>query len=189
MTIGDRRRRRAPFRYAARACRAVGNAGSGKSVRRGKTITETAARDELIRRNPCRIKGAGSEKGKERATATVGIRWRLMVYLGAYGPMCPQELAVPGGVGSGLCLVTPRWCMRAAIARAGDSRSSSVPALKEVPRVVTRAPGRTGVCSMGFRAAGRDSLTCSAARRRGAASRALAEAVKAWTPFGLPGES
>lgn len=56
-----------------------------------------------IRRNPCRIRGAGSEKAKERPTATVeqvdaladamGPRWRLMVYLGAYGPMRPEEQA------------------------------------------------------------------------------------------------
>ncbi|THA62865.1 site-specific integrase [Streptomyces sp. A0958] len=74
-----------------------------KSYRLLKAIMETAADDELIRRNPCRIRGAGSEKAKERPTATVeqvdaladamGPRWRLMVYLGAYGPMRPEEQA------------------------------------------------------------------------------------------------
>ncbi|MFJ8863850.1 tyrosine-type recombinase/integrase [Streptomyces sp. NPDC102451] len=74
-----------------------------KSYRLLKAIMETAADDELIRRNPCRIRGAGSEKAKERPTATVeqvdaladamGLRWRLMVYLGAYGPMRPEEQA------------------------------------------------------------------------------------------------
>jgi len=64
---------------------------------------ETAVDDELISRNPCRIKGAGKEPAAERRIATVaqvdaladaiGIRWRLMVYLGAYGPMRPEELA------------------------------------------------------------------------------------------------
>ena len=63
----------------------------------------TATDDELIRRNPCRIKGAGTEQAKERSTASVvqvdalaeamGPRWRLMVYFGAYGPMRPEELA------------------------------------------------------------------------------------------------
>lgn len=64
---------------------------------------ETATDDELIRRNPCRIRGAGSEQAKERSTATVaqvdalaeamGPRWRLMVYFCAYGPMRPEEQA------------------------------------------------------------------------------------------------
>ncbi len=59
--------------------------------------------DELITRNPCRIKGAGKERAAERRIATVaqvdalaeavGMRWRLMVYLGAYGPLRPEELA------------------------------------------------------------------------------------------------
>ncbi|MEU7488791.1 FtsK/SpoIIIE domain-containing protein [Streptomyces sp. NPDC042319] len=64
---------------------------------------ETAVDDELIRRNPCRIKGAGKESSAERQIATVaqvdaladavGPRWRLMVFLGAYGPMRPEEQA------------------------------------------------------------------------------------------------
>lgn len=64
---------------------------------------ETAVDDELITRNPCRIKGADKEKAAERRIATVaqvdalaeavGTRWRLMVYLGAYGPMRPEEPA------------------------------------------------------------------------------------------------
>ncbi|WP_327384133.1 tyrosine-type recombinase/integrase [Streptomyces sp. NBC_01207] len=74
-----------------------------KSYRLLKAILETAADDELIRRNPCRIRGAGKESAAEREIATVaqvdalaeavGIRWRLMVYLGAYGPMRPEEQA------------------------------------------------------------------------------------------------
>lgn len=64
---------------------------------------QTAVDDELIRRNPCRIPGAGKEDPDERPTATVeqvdaladamGPRWRLMVYFGAYGPMRPEEQA------------------------------------------------------------------------------------------------
>ncbi|MFB7555642.1 tyrosine-type recombinase/integrase [Streptomyces brevispora] len=82
---------------------ATGATTVAKSYRLLKAIMETAADDELIRRNPCRIRGAGSEKAKERPTATVeqadaladamGPRWRLMVYLGAYGPMRPEEQA------------------------------------------------------------------------------------------------
>ncbi|MDG9728255.1 tyrosine-type recombinase/integrase [Streptomyces sp. DH41] len=74
-----------------------------KSYRLLKGILETAVDDDLISRNPCRIKGAGKESAAERRIATVtqvdaladaiGIRWRLMVYLGAYGPMRPEELA------------------------------------------------------------------------------------------------
>ncbi|WP_381552900.1 tyrosine-type recombinase/integrase [Streptomyces eurythermus] len=74
-----------------------------KAYRLLKSILETAVDDDLISRNPCRIKGAGKESATERRIATVaqvdaladaiGIRWRLMVYLGAYGPMRPEELA------------------------------------------------------------------------------------------------
>ncbi|WP_435600184.1 tyrosine-type recombinase/integrase [Streptomyces sp. C10-9-1] len=89
--------------WRAERLAATGATTVAKSYRLLKAIMETAADDELIRRNPCRIRGAGSEKAKERTTATVeqvdalaeaiGIRWRLMVYLGAYGPMRPEELA------------------------------------------------------------------------------------------------
>lgn len=58
-----------------------------KSYRLLKAIMETAVDDELIRRNPCRIKGAGKESSAERQIATVaqvdaladavGPRWRL----------------------------------------------------------------------------------------------------------------
>ncbi|GGT28714.1 hypothetical protein GCM10010271_36010 [Streptomyces kurssanovii] len=64
---------------------------------------ETAVDDELIRRNPCRIKGAGKESSAERQIDAVdqvdaladalGPRWWLMVYLGAYGSMRPEEQA------------------------------------------------------------------------------------------------
>jgi integrase len=74
-----------------------------KSYRLLKAILETAADDELIRRNPCRIRGAGKEVSEAGQVATVeqvdaladavGIRWRLMVFLGAYGPMRPEEQA------------------------------------------------------------------------------------------------
>ncbi|GAA1506505.1 site-specific integrase [Streptomyces albidochromogenes] len=74
-----------------------------KAYRLLKAVMETAVDDELIRRNPCRIKGAGKESAAERQIATVdqvdqlanavGPRWRLMVYLGAYGPMRPEEQA------------------------------------------------------------------------------------------------
>jgi integrase len=74
-----------------------------KAYRLLKAILQTAADDELIPRNPCRIRGAGKESAPERPIATVaqvdaladamGPRWRLMVYLAAYGPTRPEELA------------------------------------------------------------------------------------------------
>ncbi|MFI0737895.1 tyrosine-type recombinase/integrase [Streptomyces sp. NPDC021100] len=74
-----------------------------KAYRLLKAVMETAVEDELIRRNPCRIKGGGKESAKERPTATVeqvdaladamGPRWRLMVYIAAYGPARPEEQA------------------------------------------------------------------------------------------------
>ncbi|MFG3117860.1 tyrosine-type recombinase/integrase [Streptomyces sp. NPDC048197] len=89
--------------WRAERLQATGATTVAKSYRLLKAIMETATDDELIRRNPCRIKGAGTEKAKERPTATVeqvdaladamGPRWRLMVYFGAYGPMRPEEQA------------------------------------------------------------------------------------------------
>lgn len=76
---------------------------TAEAYRLPKATAETAVDDELIQRNPFRIKGAGKEKAAERRITTVaqvdalanavGMRWRLMVYLGAYGPMRPEELA------------------------------------------------------------------------------------------------
>ncbi|MDF9814581.1 tyrosine-type recombinase/integrase [Streptomyces sp. SPB162] len=73
------------------------------SYRLVKAILETATEDELIRRNPRRIRGAGKESAQERPIATVdqvdalaeaiGPRWRLMVYLAAYSPLRPEEQA------------------------------------------------------------------------------------------------
>ncbi|MFD8937804.1 tyrosine recombinase XerC [Streptomyces sp. NPDC059578] len=76
---------------------------TAKAYRLLKGIMETAVDDDLIKRNPCRIKGTGKEKAAERRIATVaqvdaqadqlGSRWRFMVYLGAYGALRPKELA------------------------------------------------------------------------------------------------
>ncbi|MFD7506031.1 tyrosine-type recombinase/integrase [Streptomyces sp. NPDC059850] len=81
----------------------VGETTVAKSYRLLKAILETAVEDELIRRNPCRIRGAGKESAGERPIATVeqvdaladamGPRWRLMVYIAAYGPARPEEQA------------------------------------------------------------------------------------------------
>ncbi|UED85029.1 tyrosine-type recombinase/integrase [Streptomyces profundus] len=74
-----------------------------KAYRLLKAIMETAVEDDMIRRNPCRIKGAGQESAAERPIATVdqvldladhvGPRWRLMVLLAAFASLRPEELA------------------------------------------------------------------------------------------------
>ncbi|MHA6761269.1 tyrosine-type recombinase/integrase [Streptacidiphilus sp. PAMC 29251] len=89
--------------WRAQRLKATGPTVIAKSYRLLKAILETAVDDELIRRNPCRIPGAGKEHAPERPIATisqvdaladaVGPRWRLMVYLAAYGPARPEELA------------------------------------------------------------------------------------------------
>ena len=75
-----------------------------KAYRLLKSIMETAvADDETITHNPCRIRGAGSEHPAERGVATieqvfaladdVGEWWRLLVLLGAFATLRPEELA------------------------------------------------------------------------------------------------
>ncbi|MFJ9459120.1 tyrosine-type recombinase/integrase [Kitasatospora sp. NPDC101447] len=82
---------------------ATGATTAAKAYRLLKAIMETATDDELINRNPCRIKGAGSEDAPERPVATIeqvfelaelmGPRWRFMVFLGAFATLRPEELA------------------------------------------------------------------------------------------------
>lgn len=74
-----------------------------KSYRLLKAIMETAVDDDMIKKNPCRIRGAGREEADERPVATVaevfeladviGLRRRLMILLGAFASMRPEELA------------------------------------------------------------------------------------------------
>ncbi len=89
--------------WRAERLQATGSTTVAKSYRLLKAILQTAVEDELIRRNPCRIKGAGQESAPERPTATVeqvfamadavGPRWRLLVLLGAFATLRPEELA------------------------------------------------------------------------------------------------
>ncbi|WP_413470998.1 hypothetical protein [Streptomyces peucetius] len=53
---------------------ATGATTVAKSYRLLKAITEIATDDELVRRNPCRIKGAGSEKPRGRLVWAVSRR-------------------------------------------------------------------------------------------------------------------
>ncbi|WP_031075543.1 tyrosine-type recombinase/integrase [Streptomyces sp. NRRL WC-3742] len=76
---------------------------AAKAYRLLKSVMATATDDELIRRNPCRIKGAGKESAEERGVASiekvyelaeyVGLRWRAMVLLAAFTTLRPEELA------------------------------------------------------------------------------------------------
>jgi integrase len=74
-----------------------------KAYRLLKSIMATAADDGLIRRNPCRVKGAGSEKSAERPVLTVaqvyaladaaGSRYRALVLLACLCGLRWGELA------------------------------------------------------------------------------------------------
>jgi integrase len=71
----------------------VGRTTVAKCYRLLRSILNTAVDDELIRRNPCRIKGAGTEPAPERPVATAAqvlaladgmpARWSALVLLGA----------------------------------------------------------------------------------------------------------
>jgi integrase len=68
---------------------------AAKAYRLLKSILATAVEDSLIRRNPCRVKGAGTEQSPERPLLTVaevyaladacGPRYRVMVLLACFG--------------------------------------------------------------------------------------------------------
>jgi integrase len=74
-----------------------------KAYRLLKAVLTTAADDGMIRRNPCRIKGAGQEKSPERPVLTipqvfaladaVGQRYRALVLLAVFGSLRWGELA------------------------------------------------------------------------------------------------
>jgi integrase len=74
-----------------------------KAYRLLKAILNTAADDGLIRRNPCRIKGASTEKSPERPVLTVpqvfnlaeaiGVRYRALVLIAVFAGLRWGELA------------------------------------------------------------------------------------------------
>lgn len=80
----------------------VGKSTAAKSYRILKAILNTAVDDELIRRNPCRIAGAGQDKAEERPTATldevfriasaIQPRYRLLVWLACFASLRFGEL-------------------------------------------------------------------------------------------------
>jgi integrase len=73
----------------------VGQVTVAKTYRLLRAVMNTAVDDELIRRNPCRIKGAGREATAERSVvsieqvyrvaAAIERRWRALVLLAAFG--------------------------------------------------------------------------------------------------------
>lgn len=80
----------------------VGEVTAAKAYRFLKTVMNTAVDDELVPRNPCRIKGAGSERSPERQPPTmeqvyaladaIGERSRALVLLAAFGALRWGEL-------------------------------------------------------------------------------------------------
>ncbi|MEU5884426.1 tyrosine-type recombinase/integrase [Spirillospora sp. NPDC047279] len=81
----------------------VGQSTVAKSYQLLKSILATAVEDELIRRNPCRIKGAGTPDTPERPTIPVAKvaeilaatpeRYRALVLLGTFTTLRWGELA------------------------------------------------------------------------------------------------
>jgi integrase len=81
----------------------VSEVTAAKAYRLLRAILNTAADDGLIRRNPCRIKGAGDEHSLERPVLTVaqvylladaaGDRYRALVLLATFASLRWAELA------------------------------------------------------------------------------------------------
>ena len=81
----------------------VGPVTVAKAYRLLKAILNTAVDDGLIRRNPCRIKGAGQERAPERPVLTMrqvfdladafDRRYRALVLLAVFCSLCWGELA------------------------------------------------------------------------------------------------
>ena len=95
---GDVRRWRADLLDAG-----VSPVTAAKAYRLLKAIMATATDDGLIRRNPCRVKGAGTEQSPERPLLTIaqvyaladatGPRYRAMILLACFGGLRWGELA------------------------------------------------------------------------------------------------
>ena len=76
---------------------------AAKAYRLLRAVMNTAADDGLIRRNPCRLKGAGQERSPERPVLTlrqvlalaeaVDARYRALILLAVFGSLRWAELA------------------------------------------------------------------------------------------------
>jgi integrase len=83
----------------------VGQSTVAKAYRIVHAILATAVDDDLIRRNPCRIRGGGQDKTEERPTATldqvlaiaaaIQPRYRLLVLLATFAQLRFGELVGP----------------------------------------------------------------------------------------------
>jgi integrase len=81
----------------------VSEVTSAKAYRLLKAVLNTALEDGMIRRNPCRLRGAGQESSAERPVLkvkqvfamadAVGLRYRLLVLLAAFCGLRWGELA------------------------------------------------------------------------------------------------
>jgi integrase len=95
LTPGQRRRRR-------RLDKGTSVVTAAKAYRLLKAVLNTALNDGVIRRNPCRIKGAGHEKSPERPTLTIpqiyalaeaiDQRYRALVLLAMFSSLRWGEL-------------------------------------------------------------------------------------------------
>ena len=80
----------------------IGGPTVAGSYRFLRAVLNTAVDDELIRKNPCRIKGADKDNSPERPTVTIGevyaiadaIKpwWRALVLMAAFSSLCWGEL-------------------------------------------------------------------------------------------------
>jgi integrase len=80
----------------------VSRVTAAKAYRLLKAVLATAVEDGLIRRNPCRVKGAGTEQSPERPLLTIaqvydladacGPRYRAMILLACFGGLRWGEL-------------------------------------------------------------------------------------------------
>ena len=149
-----------------------------KAYRLLKAIFNTAVDDGLIRRNPCRIKGADQEKSPERPVLTVpqvfaladavGDRYRALVLLGVFsslrwgraGRAAAVRYRLPGPDGQGFRQLSEQRGSRtrvrsAQVGRRSPYRGDSIgdytgPCLAH--RDLCRARVTTGSCSPAPRA-------------------------------------
>lgn len=87
-------------------------ASVAKAYRLMKAIINTAVDDGIVRRNPCRVRGAGQDRSPERPVLTVSEvvalaeampdKYRALVFLAAFGSLRWGELAAPRR-----CMSTP----------------------------------------------------------------------------------
>jgi integrase len=95
----------------------VSTVTTAKAYRLLKAILNTAVDDAIIRRNPCRIKGAGQEASAERPVLTIAEvyaladaidqRYRALVLLGTFASLRWAELAAlrPSEINLELCTI------------------------------------------------------------------------------------